>query len=95
MHRLDCVKSSEVVSLIPSSGSSRRAKCSLETPVATVELFEVAEKKPKLLAAHAVGPSGHARGRRPNNILALGFVGLDFGLCASVLEMSVALRERL
>ena len=26
--------------------------------------------------------------------LALGFVGLDFGLCASVLEMSVVLRER-
>ena len=57
MHRLDCVKSSEVVSLIPSSGSSRRAKCSLETPVATVELFEVAEKKPQLLVAWPDGTS--------------------------------------
>ena len=46
--------------MIPSSGSSRRAKCSLETAVVTVELFEVEEKKPELLAAHAAGPAGHA-----------------------------------
>ena len=47
--------------MIPSSVSSRRAKCSLETAVVTVELFEVEEKKPELLAAHADGYAGRAK----------------------------------
>ena len=30
--------------------------------VATVKVFEIEEKKPELLAAHAAGPPGHAEG---------------------------------
>ena len=55
MHRLCGVKRSEAASLILSRASSMRAECPLETPVANVELFQVDEKKPDLLAAHAAG----------------------------------------
>ena len=50
------VKSSEVVSSTLFVDSRRRAKCSLETPVANVEVFEVEEKKPELLTAWPDGP---------------------------------------
>ena len=64
MHRLRCVRSSGTAPIILSSGSSRRANSSLETPIANDELFERPEEKRAGASGRQAGDAGRVRGQK-------------------------------